>query len=302
MTAHWHVLGVGAIGGLFACRLKSGGASVTLLDHRDHVRHHTPADLTLTLTGDATGSHTLPWQPVTATPPIKHLLVCTKAFGVESAIASVAHRLTENSVVVLLCNGMGHEAVVAPYLDGATLVLGSTTAGSRLTSPGERQISGNGATTLGRPLPPHDAPDWIVAWQNGVPEFLWTRDIHRVLLAKAALNAVINPLTGVHRVTNGALLSAQFFSQTQQVTGEVQGLLIAAGAQDLADALPDQVRAVCLATANNHSSMRVDLDRGQRTEIESIVGWLLGHLSHHRPPTPLLSSLYETILAADRQR
>ena len=121
-------------------------------------------------------------------------------------------------------------------------------------------------------------------------------------MAKAALNAVINPLTGVHRVTNGALLSAQFFSQTQQVTGEVQGLLIAAGAQDLADALPDQVRAVCLATANNHSSMRVDLDRGQRTEIESIVGWLLGHLSHHRPPTPLLSSLYETILTADRQR
>ena len=33
--SHWHVLGVGAIGGLFACRLQESGANVTLLSRRD---------------------------------------------------------------------------------------------------------------------------------------------------------------------------------------------------------------------------------------------------------------------------
>ena len=35
MSERWHVLGVGAIGGLFACRLQSGGADVTLLVRED---------------------------------------------------------------------------------------------------------------------------------------------------------------------------------------------------------------------------------------------------------------------------
>ena len=35
MSERWHVLGVGAIGGLFACRLQEGGADVTLLARED---------------------------------------------------------------------------------------------------------------------------------------------------------------------------------------------------------------------------------------------------------------------------
>lgn len=301
MTSHWHVLGVGAIGGLFACRLKAGGASVTLLDHRDHGSTPPPADLTLTLTGDVTDSHTLPWQLVSEAQPIERLLVCTKSWGVQSAIACVAHRLSADSVIVILCNGMGHAEMVMPHLNGATLVLGTTTAGCRRTGTGARQVSGNGATYLGTSCPPYDPPDWLSPWQKGVPAFHWTHDIHSELLAKVALNAVINPLTGVHRVTNGDLLSAQFLNQTKQVTAEVQSLLIAAGALEVANALPDRVSAVCLATAENHSSMRVDMDRTQQTEIESIVGWLLYRLSPHPPATPLLSSLYKAVLHVDSQ-
>ena len=35
MSERWHVLGAGAIGGLFACRLQLGGADVTLLAKED---------------------------------------------------------------------------------------------------------------------------------------------------------------------------------------------------------------------------------------------------------------------------
>jgi len=61
------------------------------------------------------------------------------------------------------------------------------------------------------------------------------------------------------------------------------------------------VRAVCHATAQNHSSMRVDMDRGQRTEIESIVGWLLHHMTVDPPETPVLSALYASIVEADNR-
>jgi len=300
MTPQWHVLGVGAIGGLFACRLARGGASVTLLDHSDRSGDKCVDNPTLTLTGDVKDTLILPSQSITAPQSIEHLLVCTKSWAIAPAIASVAARLSPSSTVVVLCNGMGHTESVAPHLNGATLILGTTTAGCRFTSAGARRVSGNGVTHLGTPLPPHDPPDWLSPWRTGVPGFHWTADIQPVLLAKVALNAVINPLTAVHRVTNGALLSAEFREQTQQVIAEVQSLLTAAGATDLAEALPDQVTAVCVATAENHSSMRVDMDRAQQTEIESIVGWLLHQLNAHPPPTPTLSSLYQTIAGADK--
>lgn len=300
MTPQWHVLGVGAIGGLFACRLAQGGALVTLLDHRDRSGDKCGDNPILTFTGDMTDTLTLPSQSITATQSITHLLVCAKSWAIASAIASVAPRLSPDSTVVVLSNGMGHTESVAPYLNGATLILGTTTAGCRFTDTGARRVSGTGVTQLGTPFPPHDPPDWLSPWRVGVPGFHWTADIQPVLLAKVALNAVINPLTAVHRVTNGALLSAEFREQTQQVTAEVQSLLTSAGATDLADALPDQVTAVCVATAENHSSMRVDMDRAQQTEIESIVGWLLHQLNAHPPPTPTLSSLYQTIALADK--
>ena len=301
MTAPWHVLGVGAIGGLFAFRLHEGGAAVTLLDHHHHSHKDSSGEITLTFTGDVTGNRTFSRQSVSATQPITHLLVCTKSWAVRSAVTSVAHRLSAESIVVILCNGMGHADAVAPHLNGASLVLGSTTAGCRLMDAGARRVSGKGASVLGAIRPLHVADDWLSPWQKGVPAFHWSKDIHSVLLAKVALNAVINPLTGMHRITNGDLLNAEFLDLTEQVTQEVQRLLMAAGAFDLAEALPEQVRAVCHATAQNHSSMRVDMDRGQRTEIESIVGWLLHHMTVDPPETPVLSALYASIVEADNR-
>ncbi|MGB1959025.1 MAG: ketopantoate reductase family protein, partial [Luminiphilus sp.] len=160
MTARWHILGVGAIGGLFACRLQSGGADVTLLSR---AREEPARELVL--------KHTIserfhfPQQTITPNEdPIEHLLVCTKAWAVESAIKAVAHRLSATSVVVLLCNGMGIAEAVAPLIGEAQLVVGSTTSGCRRSSEGELIVSGDGRTQLGM-LDSSPAPTWLSPWR-----------------------------------------------------------------------------------------------------------------------------------------
>jgi 2-dehydropantoate 2-reductase len=114
-------------------------------------------------------------------------------------------------------------------------------------------------------------------------------------LAKLAINAVINPLTAIHRVTNGALLTAPLAEDTKRLTREVQALLRAGGADQIAEALPARVTEVCSQTAKNHSSMRVDVERGRPTEIEAIAGWLLSEWVDEPPPSPFLRHLYQTI-------
>ena len=290
MTAQWHILGVGAIGGLFACRLQSGGADVTLLS-----RDCEEASRELVLKHTISERFHFPQQTITSNEDsIEHLLVCTKAWAVESAIKAVAPRLSATSVVVLLCNGMGLAEAVAPLIGEAQLVVGSTTSGCRRSSEGELIVSGDGRTQLGM-LDSSPAPTWLSPWRHGVPEFEWETGIRSVLLGKVALNAVINPLTALHGVTNGNLMQPPLQATTEDVIKEVQSLLCSADDGEIASALPARVRAVCNSTAANHSSMRVDMESGRRTEIDAIVGWLLSSFTPHPPATPILSELYDAV-------
>ena len=290
MSEQWHVLGVGAMGGLFACRLQSGGAKVTLL-----AREQTQPTRELILKREQEQRFTFPQQSLSVgQKPIEHLLVCTKAWAVESAIKAVAPRLSATSVVVLLCNGMGIAEAVAPLIGEAQLLVGSTTSGCRRSGKGELIVSGEGRTQLGT-LDASPAPIWLSPWRQGVPDFEWENEIQSVLLAKVALNAVINPLTAFHGVTNGELLQPPLQAITENVIEEVQSVLCAGDAREIASALPAQVRAVCDSTAANHSSMRVDMESGKRTEIDAIVGWLLSSFTPHPPATPILSELYDAV-------
>ena len=297
MTQRWHILGVGAIGGLFACRLQEAGADVTLL-----TRDSAAPPRQLILKDRQTRTRTFAQQSIAlndtktlAERPIERLLVCTKAWAVTDAMRSVAPLLANDSAVVLLCNGMGLAESVAPLIGQATLVLGSTTSGCRRTPEGELILSGEGSTQLGAFDQSMAPPIWLPDWQRGVPECQWEPDIRCVLLAKVALNAVINPLTAIHSVSNGDLLTPSLREATAQSIEEVQRLLLAAGEAEIAAALPHRVRAVCEMTARNHSSMRVDLEGGKRTEIDAIVGWLLTALVADPPATPHLRALYDAV-------
>ena len=292
----WHILGVGAIGGLFACRLQAGGCDVTLLSRDDgnpprqlimagdpDTPHHFEQELTLGQAQDRSDA------------PIVHLLVCTKAWAVEEALRAITHRLSTESSVVILCNGMISAKRITPAINGARLVWATTTAGCRRDEAGRLIPSGAGETQLGAHLPAGKAPGWLSGWERGVPNCRWELEIRSTLLAKLAVNAVINPLTAIHQVTNGALLIAPLAEDTERLTREVQALLRAGGADQIAEALPARVAAVCSQTAENHSSMRVDVERGRPTEIEAIAGWLLSEWVDEPPSSPFLERLYQAI-------
>jgi 2-dehydropantoate 2-reductase len=296
MSERWHVLGVGAIGGLFACRLQSGGADVTLL-----VREDDRPTRELILKSDRVQRFQFPQQNLaTDQQSVEHLLICTKAWAVEAAVLSIAPRLTAHSAVVLLCNGMGLAEIVAPLIGEAQLVLGSTTSGCWRPAENELILSGEGSTQLGTLTHSAEPPSWLPCWQQGVPNLTWGTDIRSVLLTKVSVNAVINPLTAIHQVCNGDLLQPPLWEKTQALITEVQLLLRSAHALDIAAALPERVRAVCESTSANHSSMRVDFERGARTEVDAIVGWLLRDLNPNPPETPLLSALFEAVRQQDR--
>lgn len=292
---HWHVLGAGAIGGLFASLLQEAGTPCTLL-----LREGDPdlavgtAAITLRR-GEQLLSYQFDVSASADSDPISHLLVCTKAQDIVAAIAGVAHRLAPGSVVVLLANGLGYQQQVQtrwPQLDCCS---GSTTEGA--FREGRRTIchAGHGGTLVGQPGR-STAPDWFTTWLALSSQCEWSADIDTVLWRKLAINCVINPLTALHRCRNGDLAERpELAALVMEVCAEVRAIGIAAGQAPAVSDLPAQVMAIIQATANNRSSMLQDVLARRDTEIDYLTGYLLEQGRQHGIEAPRNAALLAAV-------
>ncbi|TXS96300.1 2-dehydropantoate 2-reductase [Parahaliea maris] len=290
MSLPWYILGCGAMGSLHAAQLDRAGESVIMLPRS------TPpggGPLQLEICGLSTSRHALPWQAPEASAPIDRLLVLTKAYDVAAAIGSVARRLTPQSQVVLMANGMGYAEEIAARLPGLSLAFGTSTQGAHRTVDGKVHHAGLGSTRVGMPGV-IDAPAWFSPLGQALPDCEWEADISMALWQKLAVNCAINPLTSLHNCRNGELARDPHLAQkVRDVCGEIAEVAEAAG-QVLPD-LESRVFSVIDATADNRSSMLQDVSRGQRTEIDYINGYLVRQARQLAVPAPLNEALWHAV-------
>ena len=289
MSDTWHILGVGSIGGLFAHRLHRGGATVRLLSRSTEVSSQT---ISLRTT-HSTQSLTFDCSSVDEDGDISHLLITSKSWAAGSALGEIRHRIGNHTTIVAMMNGMQHIDDIHRLAPACTLFLATTTAGCHRA--GEEWVAaGDGKTLIGQP-DATSAPSWFGTWQKGIPSLEWCSDIHERLVEKVAINACINPLTAVHGVRNGALLSEPYQARADQIIAEVENILTELGYAQLASRLDQTVRTVMADTADNTSSMLSDVMAGRRTEVDSIVGWLLDRSKRDHPELQALLSQLQSI-------
>lgn len=293
MTPAWHILGVGAIGGLFARRLHEGGLAVRLLRRPSSE----PRQALCFVEGSTEHTLRLPVESAESGGPIDRLLICTKSYAVLDAVAPLAARITPDTLIVLLINGMGVGESLQREYPRNPIIVGTTTAACYRDQQARWHPVAAGSTSLGwlddSRAP---APNALRHWQTCIPGFAWCSDIRDALLAKMSINAVINPATALHDIDNGDLLTPRWHPEFEQACGEVSKVLAAAGATILADEVLPRATEVARATAANTSSMRADINRGLPTEIEAILGYLLEVLPAARGPDAAAAGVHTPLL------
>jgi len=196
-----------------------------------------------------------------------------KANDIRAAAEQVRDAGVSLRVAVSLCNGIEGKSELGLALDcdATECLAGVTYMGAALQADGSIAQTGTGPTVAERPRSvtlPALFPTW--EWTDG--------DVDALLWHKLLANAVINPLTAIWRVRNGALLdSPERLRVATALCDEFMRVADARGVHiDLgAGTAIDLVRAVCDRTAANTSSMRVDVERGRRTEVDFITGAVL---------------------------
>ncbi len=274
---HWHILGAGAIGCTWAVQLFTSDHDVTLiLSNKERLQQlNENGGVSYQSIDGETQTYDIDAELAGSNTPIQNLLICTKAYSTISALQSVASRLSSESTVILLQNGLGpqQEAVALfPYL---SIWAATTTDGAYLTSPFHVVRAGHGDTLMGALSRKALSDNSLCITSAGNLTISLVSDIEHKLWCKVAINAAINPLTALHNCKNGRLVSdSELSEKMRQVCGEVE-MIAAACRQPLFEVpLYDMATAIANATAENYSSMLQDIQKKRATEIEQITGFL----------------------------
>lgn len=268
----WHILGVGAIGSLWACSLASAGYDVRLLLSPSRKTANTTQ--TLSLEQDGKIQH-FSVAVAKADERIDKLLVCTKAGDVITAITALKTTINPQAQVVLLCNGMGFHRDVAKLLPQTKLFAASTTDGAWLRDAFHCVHAGKGNTRIAAFSNNADTATLLANLANNTLSLAPHNDADTMLLEKLAINAVINGLTAIYQCRNGELLSkVDACNDLKALSEECSQILKAAGHKNIAEALWSNVHKVVMLTAKNYSSTYADIQQGRNSELAYFNGYL----------------------------
>jgi 2-dehydropantoate 2-reductase len=300
------VFGVGAVGSRFGAALARAGHTVTLIGRGPHVAAiHSSG---LVVEGDEGDPLRLP--ALERLPPgirADLVLLTVKSYDVRAAGRDIARALLDPVPVVALQNGLGiEETLEAGLRDGgwdsprSWIVRSVHTVPARIVRPGAVAPTGDGEVVVGRTADLPERAAAVEALFAGAEISVRVSDeIDREVWRKALINAAINPVTADHGIANGQLADEPWRGQAQALLEEA---LVVAGAEGYAFDPAEMQRAVfgvARATADNHSSMLEDLERGRPTEIDAISGAILAAGRRHGIAMPAMQRAVDRIHARE---
>lgn len=287
----WHVLGAGAIGGLWALRMAARGLPAHLLAHGDAApqRRLTLQD------GKRQQTEIFTQCDASNCGPITRLLVTTKAHATAPALEPLLSRLNRGTPVLLLQNGMGVDDWLCRARSDLCVLTAITTDGVFRRDRDTLVLAGRGETLLGAARASDEAQAGQIAALLGMT---FASDIRRRRWLKLAMNCAINPLTVRYRCRNGELLhNAEALACMREVCAEVAQVMTAEGLPAEAETLYCLACDTAAKTAGNISSMRADVDAGRETEIRFLNGYVLERAQAQGIPAPANAALVQEILS-----
>jgi 2-dehydropantoate 2-reductase len=294
------IAGTGALACLFAARLICSGNEVTMMGNwKDGLASLRMYGVRiLGLDGSIHGYPVKVMDGEECEGCYLQSFVLVKSWQTERVAKQLKSCLSADGIALTLQNGLGNDEILKAFLHPERVALGVTTVGARMLEPGYVQFTGNGKIFLGSH--PHIADLAELLGKAGFQVEL-VSDPTALVWGKLVINAAINPLTALLRVTNGELLERQ--TARELLAEAASEAASVAAMHGISLPYPDPVlavEAVARNTAGNHSSMLQDVLRGTTTEIQAINGAIVRAGEQTGVPTPINRMLWKLIKSLDQ--
>ncbi len=303
------IIGIGGVGGYYGGKLamKYAGTvehQILFFARGAHLEAIRKDGLKLvTVDGEFTARPTLATDNPAEMGKLDLALFCTKSYGLEQAAQAIAGNLREDSVVLPLLNGVDISERLRAVLPRGIILYGGVFVSSAIQGPGVvKQVAGTGQLFFG----PENSAD--VEKYRPIEALLQGAGIKAGLAADAILSLwtkyiFIGPLAGVTSLTGkafGAVLEdAEARKMLEGMMKEVEAVARRKGVgfpQDIVQASFAKVTAFAPATK---TSMQLDYERGNRTEFDIFIAYMVKAGKDLGIPVPLHEKVFGELKRKD---
>jgi 2-dehydropantoate 2-reductase len=296
------------MGCLLAAALSDAGHAVFLLDRdAERARRLSLRGITFWRGGTARVVRLPVAAPVDGVPPAwQHpdlIAIAVKAYDTRAAVAGALRLARPHTRWISLQNGLGNAEVLAESVPATQIACATTAMGATRGAEGVVREAGCGVTRWA-PAVGGAAHGVFTEWAAALAAQGWPVErcdtAAEVVWSKAVINAAINPVTALWRVSNGTAAQRPALAALMAAAANEGGRIAAALGIRLSFADPAAAAAqVCRQTADNLSSMLQDVLAGRRTEVDALNGALVAAAGPAGVAVPVITDLWRRVKALE---
>jgi 2-dehydropantoate 2-reductase len=293
------VIGAGSIGSLFAGRIAYSGFDVGVVGRAPHITRIREQGLTIIEKPNEIQSFfpaETQFQPEKNKPDA--VFITTKAYDNEIVANTLVDKIDKKLPIFLIQNGMGNERIFTEKLPENPVYRAVTTEAAELLHPGVVKHVSFGKTQFGL----------ISGKTNGFRERVRrilsssgfkvreTNNIELKMWYKLLANATICPLGALLNARNGEILSNPSIERIFDAILK-EGITLANHFLPNEDFSESKgfITSVIKKTQDNKCSMLQDIERGRRTEIDFINGFIARESQASGLKAPVNTAITELI-------
>lgn len=304
------IAGSGALGSCFGAMLYLAGNEVTLIDSwQEHIKKIQGKGLNFTYNGTTKNVkipivEPIPFQNIKQ--KFDLIIVLTKAMQLEEMMKTIAPKVEENTGVLCLLNGIGHDEVIEKYIDKKNFLLGNTMWSASMKSPGVVALNPDGSIDL-----KNMGDSGVTRAKSVVATLLeaglnarYASDVMASIYKKLCVNATMN---GLCTILDGNLASVGSTKIAEGTIGIIVSEIIEVAKKEGVKLQLEEILENICATFDpdgigvHFPSMHQDLIKNNRlTEIDYINGAIVKKGLKYGVSTPYNAFLTELVHAKEQ--
>ena len=295
------ILGAGALGSSLGGVLTEAGLDVCLIDTwTEHVNAMNRQGLKLR---EDFSERTVKVRAATdcrGIGPADLILVLVKSYHTKEAIKNAGPIIGDQTVVLSFQNGLGNEDILAEVVGKEHVIGGRTFAGGVMLGPGHVMAGCKGKQTYVGELDGRitERVNEIARQFNQAGlETIISANIVGIMWDKLLINVATGALSGITRLPYGELYQVkEVMDCALEAVSEAIAVAKAMGVKlTITDPKKIWLKAAENLPPGFKASMLQDIEKGSRTEIESINGSVVRLGERHGVPTPVNKALVASI-------
>lgn len=234
--------------------------------------------------------------------PVDLIILFVKALYSKAALSGNRNLIGQNTYVMTLQNGSGHEDILGEFVPQDHIIIGTTEDNGAVLGFGHIRHGGVGNTNVG--MLTEDKENFLNKLKESFDSCGFNVRIHpniqQLIWDKLFTNVSLSAVTAVLQVNIGYIAANEYaWQMTMALLHEAVETAHALGLEADEEKLAEKIRATSVGSPEGVTSICADIRAGRKTEVDTISGSVVRAAHKAGVPVPVHEFVVNTIHALE---